>query len=141
MSTEKTTITIEAHINAPAQKVWSIWTNPEDITKWNTPSPEWHTPRAEHDLKPGGAFTYHMEARDGSMGFDFGGVFNVVTPNEYLEYTIGDGRKVKINFNADGEKTHIVEAFEAESENPVDMQRDGWQAILNSFKSYTEAQN
>ncbi len=139
MSTEKTTIRIETHVKAPAKKVWSIWTDPIEITKWNSPSPEWHTPKAEHDLKPGGAFTYRMEARDGSFGFDFGGIFDVVTPNKYLEYTIGDGRKVKINFNAEGGKTHVIQEFEAESQNSIEMQRSGWQAILDSFKNYTES--
>ena len=135
---DKPTITIEAHVNAPAEKVWSIWTNPDDITKWSTPSPDWYTPKAEHELKPGGTFNYRMEARDGSFGFDFGGVFDVVTPNKYLEYTIGDGRKVKINFNDEGKNIHIVQTFEAESENPIEMQRSGWQAILDSFKNYAE---
>ncbi|MBN9382986.1 MAG: SRPBCC family protein [Chitinophagaceae bacterium] len=134
----KTKITIEATVKAPVEKVWKIWTSPADIVKWSTPSPDWHTPRAEHDLQAGGKFNYRMEAKDGSFGFDFGGVFDVIKENELIEYTIGDGRKVVINFNSNGKETHIVQTFEAESQNPIEMQRAGWQAILDSFKNYTE---
>jgi uncharacterized protein YndB with AHSA1/START domain len=137
--TAKTTITVEATVNAPAEKVWELWTSPKAITEWNSATPEWHTPRAEHDLKPGGSFNYRMEAKDGSFGFDFGGVFDEVNPPHYLEYTIGDGRKVKITFTANGDQTHISQSFEAESVNPVEMQQGGWQAILNNFKQYAEA--
>ncbi len=140
MTTEnKTKITIEANVKAPVEKVYSIWTSPADIVRWSTPSPEWHTPRAEHDLSEGGKFNYRMEARDGSFGFDFGGVFDTLKKNELIEYTIGDGRKVEIHFNKKGaNETHIVQTFEAEGENPIEMQRAGWQAILDSFKNYTE---
>lgn len=134
----KTKITIEATVKAPVEKVWKIWTSPADIVKWSTPSPEWHTSRAEHDLQAGGKFNYRMEAKDGSFGFDFGGVFDVLKENELIEYTIGDGRKVVINFNSNGKETHIVQTFEAETQNPIEMQRSGWQAILDSFKNYTE---
>lgn len=135
----KTKITIQASIKAPAEKVWNIWTSPADIVKWSTPSPDWHTTRATHDLQPGGAFNYRMEAKDGSFGFDFGGVFDVLKKNELIEYTIGDGRKVVIHFTTKGDVTEVVQTFEAESENPVEMQRAGWQAILDSFKNYVEA--
>jgi uncharacterized protein YndB with AHSA1/START domain len=138
MANKLTTITVEAQISAPVEKTWNIWTDPSHIVGWNSPSPEWHTPKAEHDLKPGGTFTYRMEARDGSMGFDFGGVFDVVTPNKYLEYTIGDGRKVWIDFKSENGKTHLVQKFEAESVNSIEQQRQGWQGILNSFKEYAE---
>jgi uncharacterized protein YndB with AHSA1/START domain len=87
------TITIETTVAAPVSKVWSLWTDPSHITKWSSATPEWHTPRAEHELKPGGTFNYRMEAKNGSMGFDFGGVFDVVTPDKYLEYTIGGRQK------------------------------------------------
>jgi uncharacterized protein YndB with AHSA1/START domain len=137
-ATTKTAITIEATVKAPVEKVWKVWTTPEDIVKWSTPSPDWHTPRAEHDLQPGGKFNYRMEAKDGSFGFDFGGVFDVLKKNELIEYTIGDGRKVVINFTSKGNETHIVQTFEAEDQNPIEMQRAGWQAILDSFKNYTE---
>ena len=133
-----TIITIEATINAPVIIVWERWNNPEHITKWNSASDDWHTPWAKNDLRVGGAFTSRMEAKDGSMGFDFTGTYDVVTENEYIEYTLEDGRKVKINFTADGNSTNVVESFDAESENPVEMQQAGWQAILDSFKKYTE---
>jgi uncharacterized protein YndB with AHSA1/START domain len=139
MTTTATTITIEATVNAPVEKVWRLWNSPEHIIKWSTPSPEWHTPKAEHDLRPGGNFLFRMEARDGSFGFDFGGVYDEVKPNELLTYTIGDGRKVKIIFTGTGNTTKIVETFEAETENSIEMQRSGWQAILDSFKKYAES--
>jgi uncharacterized protein YndB with AHSA1/START domain len=136
---DKTVITVENTINAPAEKVWQYWTKPEHITQWNNASDDWHTPYAENDFRVGGSFKARMEAKDGSAGFDFGGVNDVITPNEYIEYTIGDGRKVKINFTPDGNKTKVVESFEAESTNSVEMQQGGWQAILDNFKKYTEA--
>jgi len=134
----KTVLTVTAPVNAPVEKVWTYWNQPEHITKWCSPSPEWHTPRAESDLRAGGKFLSRMEARDGSMGFDFAGEYDVVTPNEYIEYTIGDGRKVKIHFTAEGDSTLVEESFEAEDQNPIEMQQAGWQAILDSFKKYTE---
>lgn len=140
-TTSKTTVTIEATINASIEKVWNAWTNTEDITRWNIASPDWHTPKAEHDLQSGGKFSYRMEAKDGSFGFDFEGVFDIVKPNEYLEYTLGDDRKVKVIFSEKGNKTHVLETFEAEEINPVEMQREGWLAILNNFKNFVEVQN
>jgi uncharacterized protein YndB with AHSA1/START domain len=136
---EKTIITVEATVNAPVGKVWEYWTKPEHITKWNAASDDWHTPWAKTDFREGGNFAARMEAKDGSFGFEFGGVYDVIRPNEYIEYTIGDGRKVKINFITDGEKTKVVESFEAESQNSVEMQKGGWQAIMDNFKKYTEA--
>jgi len=135
---EKTIVTIENTINAPVEKVWQYWSKPEHIVKWNSASDDWHTPRAENDLREGGRFVSRMEAKDGSMGFDFGGVYNVVRKNEYIEYTMDDSRKVKNSFSAQGDKTKVVVNFEAESENPVEMQRGGWQAILDNFKKYAE---
>ena len=139
MATDKTTITIETQVHAPVEKVWSMWSTPADIIKWCTATPEWHTPRAENDLRAGGAFSSRMEAKDGSMGFDFGGVYDVVTPNKYIEYTMGDGRKVTIDFHMHGDHTHIIQSFDAESQNSIEMQRGGWQAILDNFKQYAEA--
>ncbi|MEO6721689.1 MAG: SRPBCC family protein [Ferruginibacter sp.] len=136
---EKTVITIETTVNAPVEKVWEYWNKPEYITKWCNASDDWHTPRAENDLRVGGNFTSRMEAKDGSMGFDFGGVYTTVNQNESIEYTMGDGRMVQINFTADGNTTKVVESFEAENTNPVEMQRGGWQSILDNFKKYTEA--
>lgn len=136
---EKTVITVENTINAPVEKVWEFWTKPEHIIKWNNASDDWHTPRAENDLKVGGKFVARMEAKDGSMGFDFSGVYDAVRTNEYIEYTLGDDRKVKINFSAQGNKTKVVESFEAENTHSIEMQKGGWQAILDNFKKYTEA--
>jgi len=135
------TITVEAIVNAPAEKVWKTWTTPDDITKWNCPSPDWHSPKAEHEMKVGGKFNYRMEAKDGSAGFDFSGVFDVIIPNQYIEYTIGDGRKVKVNFTSGENHTKVTETFEAENQNSVEMQKNGWQAILDCFKNYTENNN
>ena len=136
---EKKVITVQNTVNAPVEKVWEYWTKPEHITKWNNASDDWHTPWAKADLREGGSFTARMEAKDGSMGFDFGGIYNVLRPNEYIEYTIGDGRKVKVDFTASGNTTKVVESFEAENTHPIEMQRGGWQAILDNFKKYTES--
>jgi uncharacterized protein YndB with AHSA1/START domain len=136
---EKTIVNIETTVNAPVNKVWETWSKPEHITKWATATDEWHTPRAENDLRTGGKFLSRMEAKDGSAGFDFGGTYDEVRPNEYIEYTMGDGRNVKTNFKEENGKTHITQSFEAEETNPVEMQRTGWQTILDNFKKYTEA--
>ena len=137
--TSKTEITVETIINAPVEKVWEYWTKPEHIIKWNNASEDWHTPRAENDLRVGGRFVSRMEAKDGSMGFDFGGVYKEVRNNEYIEYNMDDERKVKINFLSSGNETKVVESFEAEETHSIEMQRQGWQNIINSFKNYTEA--
>ena len=137
-TTGKTAVTIETTIKAPVEKVWKLWTAPEHIIKWNNASDDWHTTSAENDLRTGGKFMARMEAKDGSFGFDFGGIYDVVRKNEYIEYTLGDGRKVDITFSSEGNKTKVVENFEAESTNPVEMQKGGWQAILDNFKKYTE---
>jgi len=134
-----TNITVEATVNAPVEKVWSYFTQPQHVKNWNNASDDWHTPRAENDLQVGGNFVYRMEAKDGSFGFDFGGTYDAVKENEYLEYTIGDGRKVKISFIPQGTSTKVVENFEAETTNSVELQRTGWQSILDNFKKYTEA--
>ena len=139
MEKTRKTITVEATVNAPVEKTWKLWTLPEHITKWNNASDDWHTPRAENDLRAGGKFLARMEAKDGSFGFDFGGVYDQVVTNELIAYTLGDGRKVKLTFTANGKETTVVEAFEAENENPVEMQKEGWQSILNNFKKYAEA--
>ncbi len=134
-----TTITVETTVNAPVNTVWDFWNTPEHIMKWNSASDDWHTPRAESDLREGGTFSSRMEAKDGSMGFDFGGTYTKVLPNKQLAYVMGDGRKVSVDFQEQDGKTHITETFDAETENPIDMQRDGWQSILNNFKKYTES--
>ena len=136
---ERTVLTVKSTINAPVSKVWESWTKPEHITKWCAASDDWHTPRAENDLTEGGRFLSRMEAKDCSIGFDFGGVYDVVKKNDYIEYTIDDNRKVKIKFTPDGDKTIVSESFEAEETNPIEMQQGGWQAILDNFKKYTES--
>ncbi len=138
-SQEKTIITAENTINASKEKVWEYWTKPEHIVHWNSASDDWHSPHAENDLQVGGSFVCRMEAKDGSFGFDFGGVYDAVTTNEFIAYTLGDGRKVKVTFSDEGSATKITESFEAESTNSIEMQRGGWQAILDNFKKYTEA--
>jgi len=137
-ATNTSTITIQTVVNAPVEKVWAYWSEPQHITKWNAASDDWHTPFAENDLRPGGRFSSRMEARDGSFGFDFGGVYDAVEEHQYIEYTLGDGRKVKVRFSEESNSTTVVESFEAESTNPEEMQRAGWQSILDNFKKYTE---
>jgi uncharacterized protein YndB with AHSA1/START domain len=134
----KTPIIVDVTVEAPVEKVWECWTEPKHIMQWNTASDDWHTPRATTDLKEGGTFTARMEAKDGSTGFDFQGTFKKVVPHKKLEYVMEDGRMVSITFEGQGVKTRLTETFDAEGENPVEMQRQGWQSILNNFKKYTE---
>ncbi len=136
----KTTLTVVATVNAPIEKVWACWTLPEHITQWTNASDDWHTPKAENDLRAGGSFLTRMEAKDGSFGFDFIGMYDVVTIHEYIAYTLGDGRKVSISFVTNNDSVTVTENFEAESMNALEMQQAGWQAILNNFKKYTEAE-
>jgi uncharacterized protein YndB with AHSA1/START domain len=132
-------ITVSTIIDSPVQKVWEYWTNPNHIIHWNNASSDWHTPRAENDLRAGGKFLSRMEACDGSMGFDFEGEYLNVEPLKLIEYVLADDRKIKVYFEPDGDKTKITEVFDAETENPVKMQQAGWQAILDNFKKYVEA--
>jgi uncharacterized protein YndB with AHSA1/START domain len=131
-------ITIETTIQAPVGTVWHCWTEPEHITQWCFATEEWHAPRAANDLRPGGKFTTRMEAKDGSMGFDFEGVYDEVVENRLLSYTMPDGRKVKIIFTEKNGATHVAERFETETLHTPEQQRAGWQAILDNFKKYTE---
>ena len=133
----KTTITVEAAIAAPIEKVWQYWTEPQHITQWNNASEDWHTPHAENDLKEG-RFTSRMEAKDGSFGFDFSGNYTLVETNKLIEYTLDDDRKVSINFTSHGNETTVVKTFEAENMNSIELQKGGWQAILDNFKKYVE---
>lgn len=133
-----TKVTVEATVKAPVEKVWEYWTTPLHIMQWNSASEDWHTPSATNDLRTGGSFTCRMEAKDGSFGFDFGGTYDEVIPDKHISYTMSDGRKVTVDFTAGSDGTHVSETFDAESENPVDMQRAGWQAILDNFKRHTE---
>jgi uncharacterized protein YndB with AHSA1/START domain len=136
---KKTRITVEQTIQAPLEKVWAYWSDPGHIQKWNNASDDWHTTRAENDLRPGGKFLSRMEAKDGSAGFDFTGTYDAVKPFEYIGYTISDGRKVEVRFSSSGNGTRVVERFEAESIHTPEMQRGGWQSILDHFRQYTEA--
>ena len=140
-SATKTIITVESIVNAPIEKVWKLWTTPSDIMKWNNASPDWHTPKAENDLRAGGKFVYTMAAKDGSVSFDFSGVYNQVKTHELISSRLDDGRSLKITFSRSGNQTKVVEDFEAESENSVELQRGGWQAILDNFKKYAEGQS
>lgn len=135
---EKTNITVQATVNASVEKVWEAWNNPTHITQWCAASDDWHAPSAENDLRKDGRFKTTMAAKDGSMSFDFSGVYTVVDPLKNIEYVLDDGRKVKIVFSPEGNTTKVTETFEAENTHPVDMQRDGWQAILNNFKAHAE---
>jgi uncharacterized protein YndB with AHSA1/START domain len=135
----KTIITVEILIAAPLEKVWKYWTEPAHITHWNFASDDWCAPKASNNLVVGGKFSFRMEAKDGSSGFDFEGVYHTVDPHQRIEYSMVDGRQVKIEFTAQQDKCNIAESFEAEAENSVDLQRGGWQAILNNFKKYVES--
>ena len=137
-SNTKTIITVEAIIDAPIETVWKNWTSPQNIVLWNAASEDWHTTWAENDLRIDGKFCFRMEAKDGSAGFDFGGKYEEVQANEQITYTADDGRKVKVIFTKEEYKTRIVQLFEAENENPIKLQKKGWQAILNNFKNYVE---
>ncbi|HVI45835.1 MAG TPA: SRPBCC family protein [Chitinophaga sp.] len=134
----KTTITVETTVQAPVEKVWKYWTQPEHITQWCQASDDWHAPAATNDLRTGGAFSTTMAAKDGSFSFDFGGVYTQVDEHKVIAYTMGDERKVLITFSGDGNTTKVTETFDPEDTNPADMQKSGWQAILDNFKKYTE---
>lgn len=127
------TITVETAVDAPIDAVWRAWTTPEDIVRWNAASDDWHTTSAEIDLRVGGRFNYRMAAKDGSMAFDFEGTFTHVSPHERIEYALDDGRRVSVVFDASGEGVTLRETFEAEPEMDREMQRAGWQAILDRF--------
>ncbi|ESU22859.1 hypothetical protein FEDK69T_17620 [Flavobacterium enshiense DK69] len=136
---ERITITVTTSVNAPVDKVWKFWTRPEHITQWNNASDDWHTPQATNDLRPKGKFIYRMEAKDGTFGFDFRGIYSNIKINELIEYAISDGRKVRISFEANENLTTVTETFEPEEVNSLEMQQSGWQAILDNFKKYTES--
>ena len=133
-------ITVETTVPVSPELAWEYWTKPAHITQWNQASEDWHTPRAESDLRAGGKFSSRMESKDGKYGFDFGGTFDEVEPPRLLASTLGDGRKVRVTFESVASGTHIVETFEAESENSVELQRQGWQAIMDSYRKYVAKQ-
>jgi uncharacterized protein YndB with AHSA1/START domain len=131
-------LTVEAIVKAPIADVWSAWTTPADITQWNAASDDWHTPRAAVDLRVGGAFSSRMEAKDGSMGFDFAGTYTRIVEHELIESSFGD-RTMQVRFTEGHGAVTITETFDAESTNSLEQQRQGWQAILNRFARYVEA--
>jgi uncharacterized protein YndB with AHSA1/START domain len=132
-------ITVETTVNAPVETVWRAYTTPEEIKQWNAASDDWHTTQATVDLRAGGAFTSRMEAKDGSLGFDFAGTYTKVVPNELIEYSFGD-RSGAVEFTAGDKGVTVRVTFDAEDEFPVAQQRQGWQAILDNFAKHVEAQ-
>ncbi len=133
-----TKIQIQCTVDSQLQKAWDYYTQPEHLTKWNFASDDWHCPYATNEVKEGGKLVARMEAKDGSFGFDFEGLYKEVVIGEKLTYQMADSRVVQVQFKKTGDATVVRIVFDAETENPVDMQRDGWQAILNNFKRYTE---
>jgi uncharacterized protein YndB with AHSA1/START domain len=139
MNAKETTIKVETTVNVPIERVWEYWTEPEHITSWNFSTDEWICPSAMNDLRPGGTFNWRMEAKDGSMGFDFTGTYDEIKPLKNIKYTLDDGRKTEITFLSMDSATKVVETFEAERSNSLEMQQAGWQSILNNFKTYAES--
>lgn len=135
----KNLITVETVVKAPVEKVWKAWNEPQHIMNWCQASDDWHAPASTNDIRTGGTFSTTMAAKDGSYSFDFGGVYDNVKEYELIQYTMGDNRKVEVIFTLEGKDTKIVETFEAESTHSLEMQRGGWQAILDNFKKYTES--
>jgi uncharacterized protein YndB with AHSA1/START domain len=138
MANDKNSITVEATIDASLTKVWKCWTTPEDIVQWNNASDDWYTPSADNDLIEGGKFVFRMEARDGSFSFDFSGTYQTIKEKELLEYVLADNRKVSVAFTESDGQTNVTEIFEPETENTMELEQQGWQAILNNFKRYVE---
>lgn len=132
-------VTVTATVNADSKKVWDYYNQPEHITKWNFADPSWHCPSATNDMRVGGKYVSRMEAKDGSFGFDFEATYDEVVEGKKFTYTMPGGRQVTVVFNENNGSTGIDVTFDAETENPIEMQRDGWQAILDNFKKYTEA--
>ena len=132
------TITVEVTVAVPPQRAWESYTQPEHIVQWNFATSEWCCPTAENDLQPGGKFSWRMEAKDGSMGFDFAGTYDEVRAPEHIAYHLEDNRAVEVRFTQDGGSTRITQSFEVEDENSAEQQRAGWQAILGNFKTHVE---
>jgi uncharacterized protein YndB with AHSA1/START domain len=131
-------ITVKTSINASMETVWKKWTNADDIPHWNFASPDWSCPKAQNTLEVGKGFNYRMEAKDGSMGFDYTGLYTSIKNHELIEYKLEDGRKVVISFKKEGDSVELIETFDADDQHPAEMQQQGWQAILDNFKSYVE---
>ena len=135
-SVSNSKITIETEINSDIDTVWEAWNSPEDIKKWNAASEDWQTTESSVELKEGGAFSSRMEAKDGSMGFDFSGIYTKIIPNKLIEYTMDDGRTVSVKFECLDNSVKVTETFEAETTYDIDHQREGWQSILNNFAKH-----
>ena len=134
-----TQLTVTTLIEAPIEHVWECWTNPDHIMEWNHASDDWHCPAATNDLTIGGRFSSTMSANDGGVSFDFEGTYTDIVENERIEYSLADDRHISVTFEEEGDKIRVTEIFDAETENPVEMQQAGWQAILDNFRDYTEA--
>ena len=132
-------ITIKTQVKVGVSDIWTYWTSPEHIVNWNFANEDWHCPKAESNLIPGGKFNYTMASKDGNMSFGFEGQFIDIKPKEFLSYHTSDGRKVEIKFKDTGDYVEIFESFEPETMNPEEMQKAGWQAILDNFKRYAES--
>jgi uncharacterized protein YndB with AHSA1/START domain len=131
-------ITVETVVHAPVSEVWRAYTTPDDIMQWNAASDDWHTTKSSVDLRVGGEFSSRMEAKDGSFGFDFAGTYTSLAPNELIDFSFGD-RAATVEFVKGADAVTVRVTFDAETENPVEMQRGGWQAILDNFKKYVES--
>lgn len=134
-------ISIETKVKAPLPTVWDSWVTPEDITSWNFAIDEWICPKAEINLSVGGKFSYRMEAKDGSMGFDFEGTFTEIIPHKSIQFELEDSRAVTVEFLETAEGVKVIETFDAEDENSAEQQRQGWQSILNNFKRHVEGKS
>lgn len=139
--TTATKITVKATVNAPISEVWEAWNDPTDIMQWNAADPSWYCPASENNLNVGGKFKHRMEAKDGSFGFDFEGQYEKVEPLQEISYAMSDGRKVNTWFAAENGTTTITSTFDAETENELEMQKQGWQAILENFARYISAKS
>ena len=131
-------ITVETVVKAPLNQIWSAWSNPDDIVQWNSPHESWHTTRSAVDLREGGQFSARMEARDGSGGFEFEGTYTRVVPEQNIDFRMSDGREVSVEFVEQKDGVLVRETFDAETQNSVEMQRNGWQAILDNFGRHVE---
>jgi uncharacterized protein YndB with AHSA1/START domain len=131
-------ITVKTTVNAPMTRVWEAYVTPADIEQWNAASDDWRTTNARVDLREGGEFSSRMEAKDGSMGFDFAGTYTKIVPQERIDYDFGD-RKARVDFDRQGDGVRVRVTFDAEDEHPVELQRGGWQAILDNFARHVEA--
>ncbi len=134
-------ITISTQINTSIEKVWGCFNSPEHVVNWNAASDDWHCPKSTNDLRIGGSFNHTMAAKDGSFSFDFEGVYNDIKTNESIAYSLADGRQILVTFEKSGDGVIVTEVFDAETENPIEMQQAGWQAILDRFKAYVEGAN